>query len=195
MSYTKLPARYPGMYRQEPVEVEGQDYCELKWVPIQAKKKKEPYCQVSFCSNVSEKHSSTGRSLLCSTCRVRLWRANNPIRAIYNALKNKARRRKIPFSLTMEHFAMICEETDYHLTRGRRNEAMQLDRKDAMKGYEDGNVQVMVALLNRQKGVAEETRSPDEWEQISSGGTTDDLDWQPFRVKGDPEDEDDDLPF
>lgn len=160
MSYNNLPSKFPGMYEK----VVGEDG-EERWVARITKNKAKHLCQVSFCTNTSEKYrKGPGRSLKCSNCRLRLWRANNPIKAIYNALRNKARRRKIPFTLTFAHFESICLETGYHEDRGRMAGDMHLDRIDAMKGYEDGNVQVMEAVANARKGQYEQTRTRDEWE-------------------------------
>ena len=161
MSYASLPEHYPGQYRLDP---------EIGlWVPILSKGKKHPLCQIAFCRRPSEKGAQTGRSTQCGTCRVRLWRANNPIKAHYNAIKNKARRRRIPFGITMAFFEELCEETGFHLLRGRTGEALQLDRIDAMRGYFDDNVQVLTATENRDKLNTEETRSRYEWEEYAAG--------------------------
>jgi len=77
MSYASLPEHYPGQYRLDPETG--------LWVPILSKGKKHPLCQIAFCRRPSEKGAQTGRSTQCGTCRVRLWRANNPIKAHYNA--------------------------------------------------------------------------------------------------------------
>lgn len=162
MSYASLPSRYPGMYTLD--EDSG------LWVPIHAKAKKDPLCQVAFCTRPSEKSSGYGRSLKCPICRVRLWRANNPIKATYNAIKNKARRRKIPFDLSIEYFTRLCEETGFHLARGRQSYDLQLDRIDALRGYHDDNVRVITAAENRDKANFEETRSRAEWEEYAASG-------------------------
>lgn len=192
MSYSNLPSQYPGMYELV-VTDEGVE----KWVAIIAKNKRDKnLCQVAFCKNLSEKGSDSGRSLKCANCRIRLWRANNPIRAIYNSIKNKARRRRIPFTLTFEHFEALCKETGYHRTRGRRAGKMHLDRIDALKGYEDGNVQVLEAVENVVKGRREPTRTRDEWE---GGGQeeSEDVEYRPIRWSGSAEvpEEDESTPF
>lgn len=155
MSYHGLPKRYPGMYRQNR---------DGKWVPIYAKNKKDKdLCIVKFCTRVSEKATvtnKTARSLMCPTCRLRLWRANNPIKAIYNAIKNKARRRGIPFSLSLEKLEQLCDETDFHLKRGRRPNDFHIDRIDASRGYEDDNVRIITASENCSK--AHTDHDPDD---------------------------------
>ena len=156
MSYHLLPTYFDGMYSFD--EAAG------LWVPNMAKEKKYPLCQTQNCEKDSEKARGTGRGLQCGSCRVRLWRANNPIKAVYNAVKNKARRRCIPFTLTLKHFTGICEATGYHFTRGREVGCFHLDRIDAMKGYEDGNVQVLTSEENARKSHTEYYRTYDEWE-------------------------------
>jgi len=161
MSYFNLPKQYPGMYHfNEETRL---------WVPIKAKAKKHPLCQVAFCSRPSEKAAKIGRSLLCVTCRVRMWRANNPIRAIYNAVKNKARRRRIPFDLDFAVFEQLCHETDYHARRGRSVKHLHIDRIDALRGYHNDNVQILTAEDNIDKSHHEETRSRYEWEEYCAG--------------------------
>lgn len=146
MSYANLPEKYPGSYRKNK---------EGEWELILSQGKKHPLCAVKFCSQLSEKGADTGRSLKCRRCRVRLWRANNPIRAIHNAIKNKARRRGVPFSLSLEYFTSLCEETEYHKTRGRLPDDFHLDRIDCTRGYEDDNVQVITASENCKKSHVE----------------------------------------
>lgn len=156
MSYANLPAKYPGMYAKDPETG--------KWGFILAKGKKHPLCQVKFCNRVSDKGKGHGRGLTCIACRHRIARANNPILACYKAVENKARRRKIPFTLTYGHFEELCLRTGYHLDRGREAADMHLDRIDALKGYEDGNVQVLTASENCRKSRVEPCRTLDEWE-------------------------------
>jgi hypothetical protein len=161
MSYYSLPKRYPGMYRVE--EESG------LWVPIRAKAKKDPLCQVAFCTRLSEKTAKTGRGLVCGVCRVRIWRANNPIRAIYNAVKNKARRRSIPFDLELGFFTELCQQTGYHQNRGRALENLHIDRIDALRGYHNDNVQIITAEENLRKRDEEQTRSCEDWEEYAAG--------------------------
>lgn len=156
MSYANLPEKYPGMYERDPEAG--------KWVLILASGKKHPLCQVKFCTRTSSKAKGHGRGLTCMTCRSRIGRANDPIRACYKAVENKARRRKIPFTLTYEHFEALCIRTGYHTGRGREGTDMHLDRINNLKGYEDGNVQVLTATENCRKRHGEELRTLDEWE-------------------------------
>lgn len=181
MSYANLPEKYPGMYERDPETG--------KWGLILAKGKKHPLCQVKFCNRISSKGKGHGRGLTCMTCRSRIGRANDPIRACYKAVENKARRRKIPFTLTYGHFEELCLRTGYHLDRGREGKDMHLDRIDALKGYEDGNVQVMTASENTRKSHVEPRRTRDEWE----GG--DGVSLEDYSVKYEPILPDDADPF
>lgn len=154
MSYHNLPERFPGMY------VLGEDGV---WKALKKAKTKKNTCNTRFCSRKSEKsRGGTSRSLCCTTCKLRLWRANNPIKAVFNAVRNKASRRKLEFSLTFEHFESLCLETGFHKTRGRRAEDFHLDRIDCAKGYVDGNIQVITATENCKKRHAEYPRPEKE---------------------------------
>jgi hypothetical protein len=106
MSYHNLPARYPGMYQLD--EASG------LWVPRRKErppKKGSRICHVRFCTRQRDR---VGGNLVCITCRSRIWKANNPVRAIFNAIRNKASRRGIPFEISYEYFEALCRETDFH---------------------------------------------------------------------------------
>jgi hypothetical protein len=156
MSYANLPKKYPGMYKQDPETG--------KWSLILAAGKKHPLCQVKFCTRKSDKGKGHGRALTCVACRHRIGRANEPILACYRAVENKARRRKIPFTLTYEYFEALCLRTGYHLDRGREGHELHLDRKNALLGYSDDNVQILTATQNCRKSRQEAYRTLDEWE-------------------------------
>lgn len=159
MSYASLPSRYPGMYRYD----EGTGL----WVPVfVTTKKADGLCRVFRCPRPSEKAKGYGRGLVCGICRVRLWRANNPIKANYNAIKNKARRRKIPFDMSFSFFEQLCLATGFHIERGRAVDDLQIDRINALRGYHDDNVQILTTSQNRDKLNTEETRSLNEWEEF-----------------------------
>lgn len=169
MSYHNLPEHYPGMYQKD---------ASGKWVAIIAKNKDPDVCHVKFCTRPSGrgvKTNKTDRSLKCTTCRLRLWRANNPMKAVFNAVRNKASRRGIEFNLTFDFFVKLCEETDYHKKRGRRPDAYHLDRVDPYGGYTDDNVRVITASENCSKRHQEfqgpdlDDKEPDQWDESEFG--------------------------
>jgi hypothetical protein len=92
---------------------------------------------------------------------MRLWRANNPVQAAYANLKNNASRRSISFKLTLEQFAEWVAGTDYLQNRGRTAESLTVDRIDAERGYELGNLQILTNFENGLKGSYEKDREDD----------------------------------
>lgn len=57
-----------------------------------------------------------------------------------NAIRNRARQRKIPFTITLEEFRQFCHETGYLEKRGREAHSLSIDRKDHDKGYHIWNI-------------------------------------------------------
>ena len=94
-------------------------------------------------------------SQLCGTHHKELWRLNNPVHAAYDNLRASARKRKIPFTLTFDHFKAIIEPTRYMDEKGRTRFCLHIDRIQTARGYEDGNIQVLTCTDNVQKENAE----------------------------------------
>lgn len=92
---------------------------------------------------------------LCGTHHKELWRANNPVHAAYDNLRASARKRRIVFTLTLEHFKTIIEPTRYMDDKGRTRFCLHIDRIQTARGYEDGNIQVLTCTDNVQKENAE----------------------------------------
>lgn len=155
MSYHSLPERYPGMYRQRE---------DGTWETIPSTTpKKGRLCFTSYCR---KRVPANQKNRTCVTCRTRVWRANNPIKATFLAAKSKAKRRGLPFELTFEYFTALCEATDYHLLRGREAGDLHLDRIDNSLGYLPGNVRAVTASQNCRKARQEPgyhaSSSPDD---------------------------------
>jgi hypothetical protein len=83
--------------------------------------------------------------------RRRKWVDKNKVRDRYNNLKGNAKRRRIFFTLTLQQFERFCAETDYIARCGRCYDNLTIDRRDATKGYEDGNLQVLTLSANSTK--------------------------------------------
>jgi hypothetical protein len=104
-------------------------------------------CQTPNCNSVVR----TGR--LCSKCRSREYRAKHPVNAAYLRLRYHAKERGISFSLTLEYFTDFCQRTNYLALRGIGKNDLTIDRIDATKGYEDGNIQVLTNSENKKKDI------------------------------------------
>lgn len=83
---------------------------------------------------------------------MRLWRARNPTRDAYNNLRNKARIRKIKFTLTFDEFKGLSDAAGYVLNKGQTPDSLSIDRIDPDRGYEIDNVAVVTLAHNSSKG-------------------------------------------
>ena len=87
---------------------------------------------------------------------MRAWRAAHPLKAAFAHLRSNARQRGITFALSLEEFASFCERTDYLTRKGcLETDALQVDRIDASRGYEPGNITVLTLSENAAKGNVE----------------------------------------
>jgi hypothetical protein len=53
--------------------------------------------------------------------------------------------------LTIDEFRRFCEETDYIALKGKTASCLSIDRVDASKGYEIGNIQTLTQTENGRK--------------------------------------------
>lgn len=91
---------------------------------------------------------------------MRRWRDNNRIKAIYQSLKARAKGRGHSCGITLEEFTDWCNETSYHLLRGRFAHNASIDRIKNHIGYEKGNLQILTVGENSSKDNAERHGKP-----------------------------------
>lgn len=103
-----------------------------------------PKCRISECSNTAPK----GRTI-CHKCRSRQYKENKPFRYFYNAHKQKARQRCIPWSLTFGEFKQLWEQSGKWEAK-LRGEDWSMNRIDVNRGYEIGNIEIIPIILNVQ---------------------------------------------
>lgn len=96
------------------------------------------------------------RGRLCSCHSMQLWRMENPARAHFTQIRDRAKRKKIPFRLTFAEYLTLIEGTRYTDQRGRERHCYHIDRIDAVKGYELANLRVITATENCTKGATED---------------------------------------
>lgn len=87
----------------------------------------------------------------CHKCRSRSWRTNQPMRAAYIRLKSHAADRKIPFTISFRHFECFARKSELIGQQGLTGDALTVDRRDNLKGYVVGNLQVMTRRKNSEK--------------------------------------------
>ena len=105
---------------------------------------KSGICTVRFCNNKT-------KGSLCSTCRCRKSRIEDPVRYAYNNLKNRANQRSVLFTITLEQFRDWCTKVTYIGFAGRSSESYTIDRKHNDVGYHIDNIQVMTKRNNIKK--------------------------------------------
>lgn len=120
---------------------------ESPWDYITPAKPRPPQvCATRLC----RRHAAEGRRV-CSTCRCRLSRVNNPVRAAYKDLRDNAKRRKKYFDVTFEQYDNFVRENGYMEGKGRTVGCLHVDRKDPLLGYTIANLQVLPAEVNSAK--------------------------------------------
>jgi hypothetical protein len=78
----------------------------------------------------------------CWKCRSHKLRERHPATYVLNAIRQRAKARKIPFTITLNEFKKFCEDTRYLELRGRDPNSLTIDRIDHDKGYHIWNIQV-----------------------------------------------------
>jgi len=79
------------------------------------------------------------------------WRAEHPVHAAWRNLQDSARKRRIPFTLTITQFIEFAEATAYVDHKGVTKLCLHCDRIDPERGYEWGNIQVLTCSENSAK--------------------------------------------
>lgn len=120
------------------IEIPIDQFYTLKRSPVKGQ------CHVKGCTNRSAK----GKYMLCKKHDVRIWRARNPARCKYAYLRDHARHRKIGFTITFDDFKRVIEGTDYLNAEA----SLHIDRINAARGYEPGNLRVIPMSENIAKG-------------------------------------------
>lgn len=115
-------------------------------------------CHVKGCRNYLSRSKLKNSHTLCHRCDVRHWRINNPVKARWHSLKDRANRKKQSFEITFEQFAALCESTGYLNGVGREKGCLHLDRIDPLVGYTIENLRVITAEENSTKGAGYDKR-------------------------------------
>lgn len=103
-------------------------------------------CKHKGCKRVSAYHRRE-----CEVCKLKNWRARNPIRYAYQTTKTNAKRRKKYFGISFEDFTFFCIDTNYIELKGIYRHSMTIDRKRSDLGYIKGNLQLLANGKNVQK--------------------------------------------
>lgn len=105
--------------------------------------RKPPHlCITRFCRH--PRGVKTGG--LCSKCKMRAWRKANPVHAILSNLRSRAKRKEVPFNLTLEWLTGLLVLNEYD------SSLHHIDRKITWLGYTIGNLQILPISENIAKG-------------------------------------------
>lgn len=103
-------------------------------------------CETNNCFN----EAPQGRKK-CNTCRSRLWVSKNRIAKCLHNIKRSAKKRGIPFEITLNEFKKLIKGTGYIENAGRLSDELTVDRIIPTLGYTYDNLQVITKGENVSK--------------------------------------------
>lgn len=101
-------------------------------------------CITKRCRHLVDRNK--GRDKRCSKCKMRQWRLKNPIKACVTRLRERAKKKKVPFNIRVVWFAAFIASQNYD------KRFHHIDRIIPPKGYVEGNLQVLDIDKNIAKG-------------------------------------------
>lgn len=109
-------------------------------------------CAGKWCRNKAAINNTGRRLRLCWKCRSRQLKERHPETYVLNAIRQKAKKRKLAFTITLAEFKKWCEETGYLQMRGTNPDSMTVDRIDHDKGYHIWNIRPLSHAENSENG-------------------------------------------
>ena len=103
-------------------------------------------CSTPYC------RKNVDAGTICSTCRSRKLKRENPLYYHFNALKQNAKRRKKEFKLTFDEWCLFWLVR--HVQWNQRLEGIvgwEVDRIDNNKPYQFDNIQLLTKVRNVRK--------------------------------------------
>lgn len=104
-------------------------------------------------------HNKALQGNYCPKCKMRRWRAKNPVNAAYWNLKSRADKHHIPFKISLSWFKKWCSGNDYIEKKGNNPDSLSVDRirvidEDGnIMGYQEGNLQLLTLEENGKKSI------------------------------------------
>lgn len=81
-----------------------------------------------------------------------MFKERHPWTYVLNMLRHSARKRNLPFTLTVAQFKEFCAKTGYLERRGNQPGDLTIDRIDWNEGYHIWNLQVLTHEENSEQG-------------------------------------------
>ncbi|EIQ01120.1 hypothetical protein OpiT1DRAFT_05688 [Opitutaceae bacterium TAV1] len=105
-------------------------------------------CKVKGCRHRVTATQRRKQGGFCRRCKELRYKATHPYTYTLNKLRNNARRRGIPFDLTLEEWIMFCDLTGYMTVSGRFADNLSVDRIDPKRGYTLDNIRAVTVSMN-----------------------------------------------
>jgi hypothetical protein len=128
-----------------------------------ARTKKEK-CTTKWCRNrkaekITRYKSVSGKIIVytgfldvCWKCKSKRLKERHTYTYVLNMLRHSARKRKLPFTLTLDQFKEWCLQTGYLERRGTEPTDLTIDRIDWNDGYHVHNIRVITHEENCKQG-------------------------------------------
>lgn len=129
-----------------------------------AARSKAEKCVTKYCRNRkalkrTSYKAATGQIIVyehflehCWKCHSRRLKETRPWTYVLNMLRHSARKRNLPFTLTVASFKAWCQQTGYLEKRGNKPGDLTVDRINENEGYHIWNLQVLTHAENSAQG-------------------------------------------
>lgn len=108
-------------------------------------------CTTRYCRNPKAKQN--GYELrYCWKCKSRLLKQRHPVTYFFNTLRHSAKKRDIPFTLTLEEFRGFCARTNFIQLKGKKPDDLTIDRIESKQGYSLNNIRTLPHKQNSAQG-------------------------------------------
>lgn len=133
--------------RKAPLARSKDEKCATKWCRNRKALKYTYYRSASGAVIKYENYLSH-----CWKCRAKMLLERHPATYCLNMLRHSARKRKLPFTITLAQFKAFCAQTGYLERRGNSPDSLTIDRVDVNKGYHIENIRVLTHEENSAQG-------------------------------------------
>ena len=134
-------------WKKAPVARTKSEKCVTKWCRNRRAKKTTRYVSTS-----GEVILYTSFLKLCWKCKTKRLKERHPWTYVLNMLRHSARKRNLPFTLTVASFKEWCLQTGYLENRGNQPHNLTIDRIDWNEGYHLWNIQTLTHEENSAQG-------------------------------------------
>lgn len=146
--------RCVGRNKKTPLARTKEEKCASNWCRNRKAEKKTVYKKTNGTTVVYTSFLSH-----CWKCRSRRLKENRPWTYVLNMLRHSARKRNLPFSLTVDEFKDFCLKTGYLERRGNKPDDLTIDRIDWNDGYHIWNIRVLTHAENSGQGANNTARA------------------------------------